>query len=223
MQQLAYEEGARLFQMALDALATAPASEQGAILWADDRTRRSADQSGLRRSIARSLARAASALARKSNDSDALAKAALGIGIQSSTAGTVDRTLVEMLEEALRSSGNSDSAQKAMLLARLAAALYWSDQHDRSVELSQSAVDMARRLDDPRALIYALCMWHYALWGPDNLDARLKTAHEMVSLGERLQGPRMGSQSPRDASGGFTGNRRYHGRRCRSRDLQATV
>ena len=74
-----------------------------------------------------------------------------------------------------------------LVIVSLAGALYWSDQHDRSVELSQSAVDMARRLDDPLALIYALCMWHYSLWGPDNLDARLKTAHEMVSLAERLQ------------------------------------
>ena len=186
MRQLAYEEGARLFQMALDALAIAPASEQAAAC-------------GLMIELGEALTRAgyidrsrevfmgASALARKSNDSDALAKIALGIGIRSSTAGTVDRTLVELLEEALRSSGNGDSAQKAMLLARLAAALYWSDQHDRSVELSQSAVDMARRLDDPLALIYALCMWHYSLWGPNNLDARLKTAQEMVSLADRIK------------------------------------
>jgi eukaryotic-like serine/threonine-protein kinase len=186
MRQLAYEESARLFQMALDALATAPASEQAATC-------------GLMIELGEALTRAgyvdrsrevflgASALACNSNDSDAFAKAALGFGIQSSTAGTVDRTLVELLEEALRSSGDSDSSQKAMLLARLAAALYWSDQHDRSAELSQNAVDMARRLDDPLALIYALCMWHYSLWGPDNLDARLKTAQEMVSLADRIK------------------------------------
>jgi class 3 adenylate cyclase len=186
MRQLAYEEGARLFQMALDALATLPSSEQAATCGLTNELGEALTRAGyVDRS--REVFEGASALARKSNDSDALAKAALGIGIQSSTAGTVDRTLVEMLEEALRSSGSSDSAQKAMLLARLAGALYWSDQHDRSVELSQSAVDMARRLDDPLALIYALCMWHYSLWGPDNLDARLKTAHEMVSLAERLQ------------------------------------
>ena len=186
MRQLAYEEGARLFQMALDALATLPSPEQAATCALTIELGEALTRAGyVDRS--REVFEGASALARKSNDSDGLAKAALGIGIQSSTAGTVDRTLVEMLEEALRSSGNRDSAQKAMLLARLAAALYWSDQHDRSVELSQSAVDMARRLADPLALIYTLCMWHYSLWGPDNLDARLKTAHEMVSLAERLQ------------------------------------
>ncbi len=188
MQQLAYEEGARLYQLALDALANAPASEQ-------------ADSSGLMIELGEALSRAgyfdrarevfarAAALARKSNDSAALARAALGVGIPSSTAGTVDGMLVELLEEALRTSGESDSAQKAMLIARLAAALYWSDQRARSVELSQNAVEMARRLDNPSALIYALCMWHYSLWGPDNLDARLKTAHEMVQLAERIKDP----------------------------------
>jgi eukaryotic-like serine/threonine-protein kinase len=188
MQQLAYEEGARLYQLALDALAAAPALEQ-------------TESCGLMVELGEALSRAgyfdrarevfarAAVLARKSNDSAVLARAALGVGIPSSTAGTVDGMLVELLEEALRTSGESDSAQKAMLIARLAAALYWSDQRARSVELSQNAVDMARRLDDPSALIYALCMWHYSLWGPDNLDARLKTAHEMVQLAERIKDP----------------------------------
>ncbi len=186
MRQLAYEEGARLFQMALDALAIAPASEQSATCGLMIELGEALTKAGyVDRS--REVFMSASALARKSNDGDAFAKTALGIGIQSSTAGTVDRTLVELLEEALRSSGSTDSAQKAMLLARLAAALYWSDQHERSIELSQSAVDMARRLDDPLALIYVLCMWHYSLWGPDNLDARLKTAQEMKSLADRIK------------------------------------
>jgi class 3 adenylate cyclase len=186
MRQLAYEEGARFFQMALDALAIAPASEQVATCGLTIELGEALNRAGhIDRS--REVFLGAATLARKSNDSDALAKAALGIGIQSSTAGTVDRTLVELLEEALRLSGSNDSSQKAMLLARLAAALYWSDQHARSVELSQSAVDMARRLDDPQALIYALGMWHYSLWGPDNLDARLQTAQEMVSLADRIK------------------------------------
>jgi eukaryotic-like serine/threonine-protein kinase len=188
MQQLAYEEGARLYQLALDALAAPPALEQ-------------AESCGLMVELGEALSRAgyfdrarevfarAAALARKSNDSDALARAALGVGIPSSRAGTVDGMLVELLEEALRTSGEADSAQKAMLIARLAAALYWSDQRARSVELSRNAVEIARRLDNPSALIYALCMWHYSLWGPDNLDARLKTAQEMVQLAERIKDP----------------------------------
>jgi len=188
MQQLAYEEGARLYQLALDALAAAPALEQ-------------AESCGLMNELGEALSRAgyvdrarevfarAAAFARKSNDSGALARAALGVGFPSSTAGTVDGMLVELLEEALRGLGESDSAQKTMLIARLAAALYWSDQRARSVELSLNAVDMARRLDDPSALIYALYMWHYSLWGPDNLEARLKTAQEMVQLAERIKDP----------------------------------
>jgi len=186
MRQLAYEEGARLFQMALDGLATAPAAELAATCGLTIELGEALTRAG-HVARAREAFMDAAALARKSNDSDALAKAALGFGIQSSTAGTVDRTLVELLEEALRLSGDDDSSQKAMLLARLAAGLYWSDQHARSVDLSQSAVDMARRLGDPLALIYALGMWHYALWGPDNLDARLKTSQEMVSLADRIK------------------------------------
>ncbi len=104
MQQLAYEEGARLYQLALDALAAAPALEQ-------------AESCGLMVELGEALSRAgyfdrarevfarAAALARKSNDSGALARAALGVGIPSSRAGTVDGMLVELLEEALRTSG----------------------------------------------------------------------------------------------------------------------
>ncbi|HEY6394822.1 MAG TPA: adenylate/guanylate cyclase domain-containing protein, partial [Candidatus Binataceae bacterium] len=179
--QLAYDEAARLYRMALQALSTAPTpnhqfSCELMIELGEALMRAGSGDRG------RETLLAAADLARTTAQPEALCRAALGIGIQSSSAGSVDQTLIRLLEEALTAVGDQHSALRAMLLARLAAALYWSDQHERTVLLSQSAVQIARELGDNSVLIYSLCMWHYALWGPDNLENRLKAADEMVLL-----------------------------------------
>jgi hypothetical protein len=121
---------------------------------------------------------------------EVLARAALGYGGTGRFGGIfdpyllVDETLVGLLDQALGACPCGDEATRARLLGRLAQALYWSDDKERMRALSQEALDIARRTDDPIAIAYALHSRHVALWGPDHVAEVRAAAEEMLQLGE---------------------------------------
>ncbi len=95
--------------------------------------------------------------AERSGDLDALARAALSYGRvglwQRREYATVDPRVVAALERLLGALPPADDPQRARLLAGLAVALYYSEEHrDRVGVLAAEALAMARRLGD-RALI----------------------------------------------------------------------
>ena len=185
-EQFAYAEAVRLYEMALAAMGSPadlrpePACELS-IEYGGALTR----SGNLDR--AREVLLRAAELARQSKRIDLLAKAALALGANSATVTTFDQTLATLLEEALAALPEADDSTRVMLLARLGAALGWSRLRDRSEQLCEDAVTTARRLGDPLCLIYALAMWHYSRWSPDNLDQRLDVANEIVELSRRLK------------------------------------
>ena len=68
------------------------------------------------------------------------------------------------------------------MLARLAAALHpRADQADHQAALREQAVGMARRLDDPQALLVALHARHGPCWRPTS-SARLANAAELLDV-----------------------------------------
>jgi eukaryotic-like serine/threonine-protein kinase len=118
-----------------------------------------------------------------------LARAALGmatgVGGIAVTAGVVEPSVVDLLEEALQALGEEDSALKAKVLGRLALELYWlPTAEERRVTLSQQAVEMARRVGDTAALAYTLNARHLVLWGPENVTHRLQDAAEVIQLAQ---------------------------------------
>jgi tetratricopeptide (TPR) repeat protein len=120
-------------------------------------------------------------LARGLERAEDLARAALGLG-------QIERfqdRLSSLLEEALAALGPDDSVLHARVLSRLAVALYWTRAEDRKTALSARAVDMARGLGHTPTLAYALSSRIATLSGPDDVEARLAAATEMVELGER--------------------------------------
>ena len=125
----------------------------------------------------------ASDLARGVGSVRLLAGAALGYGWDATT-GFVDRTLVSLLEESIARLKCEDSALHAHLLSRLARALYWAEAKDRSLILSEQAVDMARRLMDRGAEAIALIAKVTALWGADGIQERRVATEDL----ERLAG-----------------------------------
>lgn len=127
-------------------------------------------------------------IARKLKRHDLLARIALEMD-SSITAGAIDRDLVSLSEESLEALDDQENATRAMLLAKLAASLYWSENNAQIASLCQEAVNLARRLADPGTLIFALWRQHYALWTPENLDQRLDIASEMIGLADRLRHP----------------------------------
>ena len=187
---LAYEEAARLYAVALEALDQAPADAErrcrlllalghaqtkaGDTLDAQDTFRRAADT------------------ARALGSPQLLALAALGYGQPGQMAGgIVDEALVALLEEALEAVGDGDPAMRARLFARLAIELSFSEARDRRAELSSEAVALARHVGDARGLGFALIARHWSLWGPGNVQERLEAANELLGLAESVGDERL--------------------------------
>jgi len=135
---------------------------------------------------------AAAFLARQFRNSHRLAEAALrvgevGYGGAYMEAWSYDPVKVEILEEALAALGDQQSLLKVRVLARLATALYLSpfDSLARRDSLSRTSVQLARRLGDAPTLAYTLNARHLAVWGPDNLDERLRLSAEIIALAQQ--------------------------------------
>ncbi len=117
---------------------------------------------------------------------DLLADAAISMGgIRVwSEAGAVDEGLVALCEEALDALPPGDSAGRAMVAARLAGELYFlPEASDRRRALTDDAVAMARRLDDPAVLAFVLGSAHWGMWVPGTARERLAIAEEILQLG----------------------------------------
>jgi DNA-binding SARP family transcriptional activator len=163
---LAYEEAARLYETALEALELqhrmVPVSRCELLLALGDALAKAGNTPE-----ARDTFLAAADLARASRLPEHLTRAALGYGgrVQWLRAGK-DGRLVPLLEEALAALGE-ESALRVRLLARLAGALRGQPSLEPRSSLSRQAVKIARRLGDPDTLGYALVSLATATWGPE--------------------------------------------------------
>jgi predicted ATPase/class 3 adenylate cyclase len=184
---VAYGEGARLYQMALQALDLEEKPDEALrceLLLALGEAQNKAgefDKAG------EEFHRAAR-IAREMGQAELLARAALGRGGRF-LLGDVDLAndplLVPLIEEALNALGEQDNVLRARLLALLAALIH-EDSPERGASFSQEGVEMARRIGDPAALAHALAGRQEAVWRPDNLDDRFAIATEIVRLAEEV-------------------------------------
>jgi DNA-binding NarL/FixJ family response regulator len=187
LDQLAWEEAAGLFERALAALELTKRPDQQQrceLLLAIGEARMAAsDVAG-----ARAAYQQAGELARRIGAAEALARAALGLGLEY-TGGIIVPVEIGLLEEALVALGSADSPLRARVLARLAKALLFTPQTQRRFQLSEEAVAMARRLGDPATLAAVLYDHHLAIWGSEKAEVageRLAVATEVVGLAERI-------------------------------------
>ncbi len=189
VRSLAYEEAARLYQMALQALELDEHPDQGLLaellLAMGEARARAGDLMG-----AKDLFLRAASIARRTGAADQLARAPLGYGGRFAwvRAGN-DPHLVPMLQDALVLLGGSDDALRVRLLGRLACALRSSPDREHSAALSHQALEIARRLGDPSTLAYALTTRFAAVWWPENPEERLEIARELLRVAEAAQDP----------------------------------
>jgi tetratricopeptide (TPR) repeat protein len=184
--RLAFEEAARLYGVALQALKLIEMPDEGLrcelLLGIGDAQARSGDMPRARETFF-----AAAGLAKRLGRPEDLARAAIGYGGRFvwMRAGK-DRRLVPLLEDALQAAGDQRNSSRVRVLARLACAL--RDRHDRerSDQLSRLAVEIARELGDPQTLASALDGRFGAIWWPENSQERLALADEMVGLAEAV-------------------------------------
>jgi DNA-binding SARP family transcriptional activator len=132
----------------------------------------------------------AAELAQQIEDGDKLVRAALSNtrGMQSET-GIVDEGRIATLRAALLVVGDDDGPERARLLAMHAAELMYSPDWDRRVQLSDEALAIARRLNDPDTLSAVLNMRFVTLLAPETLAERQANSLEAVAAAERRSDP----------------------------------
>jgi DNA-binding SARP family transcriptional activator len=186
---LAYEEAARLYWMALEALELAHQPNEKArcelLLAAGEAQLRGGELES-----AKTAFLDAAGIARRLGLRRELARAAAGYGgrfMWARPAG--DDQLVPLLEEGLAALAEEDVELRARLLARLAGALRDEHSRDRRDRLSREAVDLARRAGNPVALAYALDGRLAAISAPDTVAECLDLVRELREVAERIGDP----------------------------------
>jgi ATP/maltotriose-dependent transcriptional regulator MalT len=182
--RLAYEEGARLYRIAIDAMAHGgdAQSYNELLLGLGDAQRRAGATAGSRATFL-----AAADRLRETDDDDLFAEAALGYagGFVWMRAAD-DERVVLVLKEALDRLPPDAGVRRVQVLARLAGAK--RDEADLAPRdaLSREALDIARRLGDPNVLVYALASRFCAIWGPDGVDEGRRVATEAIAIAEAI-------------------------------------
>jgi DNA-binding SARP family transcriptional activator len=183
---LAYEEAARLYKMGLEALALNALADETTrcelLLALGEAEARGGDLPTAKDTFVR-----AAEVAKDLDGPELLARAALGYGGRLTwfRAGK-DRMLIPLLEDALAALPAGDSGLRVMLLARLAGALRDQSVPERRAALTNEALEIARRLGDPRTLAWAIDGTYSAFSWPRDTDAWLAMAREILQLADEI-------------------------------------
>jgi DNA-binding SARP family transcriptional activator len=176
----AYEEAARLYELALS-LAEAEDSVRCDLLLAlGDVQARAGDSPASKQTY-----RDAAELAEHLGLPEQLAGAALGYGGRLVWGvSRDDEYLTPLLERALRLLPEQDSALRARVLSRLAGGPLRdaSFPPERKAELAQEALAMARRIGDPATLAYALEGYIAGHHSPEFVPQQLDLATELIEV-----------------------------------------
>jgi class 3 adenylate cyclase len=179
MTRLAYEEGAKLYEQALQAMELrggVGGQEQAELLLALG----DAQARGGEPMTAKATFYKAADAARAASADEQLARAALGLADRF-TIGLVDEPLIALMEEALDVVEDEDSTMRARLLAALAMVTFFQSW-ERADALSREAIAMARRIEDSSALAFALYARHFVLYEPEWLEERHEIVNELLEV-----------------------------------------
>ncbi|HJS71182.1 MAG TPA: AAA family ATPase [Acidimicrobiia bacterium] len=183
--RLAYEEAVRLFEMTVQTLEGSDPSDRASLgqvlLSLGDACVKAGDLQAAGKAFLR-----AADVARRIGDSRLMGLAAAGYGGRFvwARAGD-DKAMVPLLQDALVMLGGEDDALRVRLLSRLACALRSVGDRNYGAALARQALDMARQLDDPETLIYALVGMSGAMWWPENSLERIDMGRELVAIGQK--------------------------------------
>lgn len=185
LRNLAYEEAVQHFTRVsqLLALVERDAATECAVLLDLGLSQISAGQ----REAGKSTLQAAAERARELGSAPDLAAVALSLapGLFAIETGVYDPALVELLREALHQTGQADPKRRALLLGRLALALYWSDTYEERVAICAEARELADRVgtEDVRAEVATAEL--FGLLRPGNLTERRRQSDGALELCRR--------------------------------------
>jgi DNA-binding SARP family transcriptional activator/tetratricopeptide (TPR) repeat protein len=184
VESLAYEEAARLYQVALDAAEVSAASRttRGELLLAQgDAQILAGDGPAARDALLR-----AAAIAASEGDADLFARAALAYGGRDiwGPRQEWDARYVPLLEEALTRSGEQDSIVRARLLSRMASAMRGDADRQRLESLAREACEIADRVGDRSTVLYTLDGRLAAIGGPAAAKKLFEDGAKLVELAQ---------------------------------------
>ena len=188
VRRLAYEEGVRLYRVALAlAVPAVPDTDQCRVLLALGRAAYLAgDLPGCV-----DAAVAAADVARTAASPELMGEAALVLeAAPDPGVNAVAKHLCEQALAGLDSSGDGHRALRARLLAQRSHLAFYDGEQDQVEALSEAALELARAAGDDRALSAALRARQEACPGPAGRSERQRLAAEMLALGQRTNSPR---------------------------------
>lgn len=130
-------------------------------------------------------------LARELGSPERLARATLGAGGRFYAPAATDLGYTRLLDQAFAALGPGDSALRVRLLARLAENLIFAEPVEHALAFADEALDMARRLAEPRALATALMGRHAALLHVAHAADRRRLGEEMLAVAGELDDPEL--------------------------------
>lgn len=142
-----------------------------------------AHQAAYQRSEAMVAFRRAGQVAVEQADGETLADAAWGLMVSAEFSNTDDEA-ADLLRHALATFDTADGSLRARLTAGLARVLPSGDPEAAS--LAQTAVDMARRVNQPATLAWVLSAAVLVTWSPGNLAWRQAITGEVIALAGEL-------------------------------------
>jgi hypothetical protein len=188
LSELAYEEAAALFQLALSMGSPGHPAQRAALLLDLGRARYLAGEIGEAISAAREVGRLADQL----DDRELRARAALvvrGVG-----GSGLSEEVKELCDAALRRPPE-DLNLRILLLSQLTAALmqvFGVEYSRAAVEPSREALRLAEQTTDPDARFAALHARQMAAVGPEGVEERLQLGDRVLDLAQEKEAPHTG-------------------------------
>jgi DNA-binding winged helix-turn-helix (wHTH) protein len=180
----AFEDAATFYGWALEAQGLDPKTqtrERAQLLCASGTTERLA---GRAEDSRRTLSLVVE-IGRQHGYGDLLLRAARMLRPSHVLGGVPDPLVRTTLEEVLRVSPDGPNPHRISALSQLACVPPYSLDMQRSAELSEEAVALARQLGDSLRLLEALRARLHSLSGPDHIDDVIAVSDEMLELNER--------------------------------------
>ncbi|MDZ4827862.1 MAG: protein kinase, partial [Actinomycetota bacterium] len=178
----AYEEAARSYDLALQALELDDAPDEHVtaelLLALGDAHQHAGEPEGAREALM-----AAADIGRRIDEPQLIARAAVVFGSLRFTSSGSDPAMLALLEEAVASRDRVDDVTRAKLLARLGNHVAFLDAA-RHAELAGEAMEVARRSGDPAALAAALATSVYMRWNDVGEEELTVMRVELARLAE---------------------------------------
>ncbi len=133
---------------------------------------------------ARAAAGRASELARALGSPELLAEAALRFGSEHTPSFELDARRVQLLEGALEAQGGRENELVVRLMRRLVIEHMFVDAASAE-RVADRAIEIARRLGEPRSLAYALSARHLSLGAAERVEERVVLSSELVEVSRR--------------------------------------